>query len=350
MQNDNQGGIIAQARAAAPQQSVPVSQPAPVQQPMQQPVAQPEPVAQPQYYQPQGFQAAPPQNGFAPAPVQPQFVPEQQPDRTSQQFEKLTDSNQRLAQQNQNKEDENRRLRQELEQLQRTRQQTNQQFQPVQQQPVQQPAQQQQQSALPKLSDYIQTDPVTGQRWVDEERFNVDYQRSANDIAQKATRAEETVQRYVQTAEQREIARQESEAFGAYPQLNPRGGSFDARLSQQTRAIIYDSMINPQDYPGTRPLTFREAADFVSGDRTAGATQESVPTPAVNAENAVQKQQAAVSAPNMPQQIVASVESDAAYERLRQGTRDGSDEAIAIRLKNATHRLADMEAALGGER
>jgi hypothetical protein len=337
----NTQGVIAQVRAAAAPQQAP-QQPAPVQP---APTAQPAPV-QPQA--PQGFGAPPPANGFAPAPVESQFVPapvQTDNTRTAQQFEKLTDSNQRLAQQIQDQQTQNQKLRQELEQLQRTRQQTNQQFQPAQQ-PAQ-PVAQQQPSALPKLSDYINVDPVTGQRWVDEDKFNSDYQAAAQKIFDKATRAEETVQRYVQTAEQREVARQESEAFGAYPQLNPRGGSFDARLSQQTRAIIYDSMINPQDYPGQRPLTFKEAADFVSGNR-GQQTQASVPTPTVNAENALLKQQAATTVPSVPQQAFTSQEQEEGYKRLVEGTRTGSDEAIAIRLKNATHRLTDVERELAG--
>jgi hypothetical protein len=322
--------------AEQPTQGVPAQPAAPTAQPA--PIApQPEaPVAQP------GFNAAPTPNGFVPqapapapepiAPVQP-AQPAVDNTRTTEQFSKLTDSNQRLAQQND-------LLRQELNNLQQQRQQNQQQFAPVQQVPA---VQGQQPSALPKLSDYVEVDPQTGERFVNEAKFN----NAMSDIYQKASRAEEVVKNYVQTAEQREIERQEREAFAVYPELNPRSGQFDQRLSQQTRAIIYDSMINPHEYGG-RPLSFKDAADFVSnGSGRAQAPAQppvtAVPTPAVHAENQVQKEQAAVSVPHVPQQVTQNVDADRAYAQLVQGTRTGHDDALAIRLKNATHLAADVD-------
>lgn len=323
----NAQGVIAQ-------QPAPAGQPAPVSQPAPQPVAQPQ----------QGFNAPPPQNGFAapqPEPVVQQPVAQApapvntENDRTRQQFEKLTDSNSRLSNTNEQLASANELLRQELQKLQQTRQQSQQQFEPVQQVP----AAQGQPSAMPKLSDYIEIDEG-GNRYVNEQKFNA----AVADIYQKASRAEEVVKNYVQTAEQREIARQETEAFSKYPQLNPRGGQFDQRLSQQTRAIIYDSMINPHEYGG-RPLSFKEAADFV-GTGSVQTTQpapQAVPTPAVNEANQVQKEQAAAQVPSVPQQVTQNVDVEREYQRLVQGTRLGSDEAIAVRLLNATHKIDDVE-------
>lgn len=332
--NEQTQGVIAAARAAAPQAVQPAPQPvAQPAQPVQQPAAQ------------QGFGGQPYQNGFAtPQPVA-QPEPAQQPvvatenDRTREQFDKLTGTNQRLSESNATLAQQNERLRQELLALQRTREQNNQQFAPVQQVPQQGP----QQSALPKLTDYIEVDPQTGERFVNEARFNA----AMSDIYQKASRAEQVVQNYVQTAEQREIERQEREAFASYPQLNPKGQSFDPKLSQQTRAIVYDSMINPQDYGG-RPLGFREAADFVTGGTQPSAP--AIPTPQVNAANQVQKEQAAAVVPNVPQQVTQNLDTEREYQRLVMGTRQGSDEAIAVRLLNATHRIEDVEREGGQQR
>lgn len=321
MADQNAEGVIAQARAAAP-----VAQP---QAPVAPAPATPEP-------QPSGFGGQQPVNGFAPttpAPVEAPVTPEPaQPlatenDRTREQFEKLTDTNQRLA-------DTNELLRRELMALQENREKSNQQFAPVQQ-PVT-PATTE--SAMPKLSDYIEIDPRTGERFVNEAKFNA----AVADIYQKASRAEETVQKYVQTAEQREIERQEKEAFSSYPDLNPRATGFDKTFSQQTRAILYDSLLNPQDYGG-RPLGFKEAADFVRG-QTGQPVVPTTLTPTVNEENQVQKEQAALAAQSVPQQVTQNIDSDREYNKLVQGTRLGSDEAIAVRLLNADHRLADIEA------
>lgn len=337
--NEDTTGVLAQARAQAPVAAG--QQPA---QPVAQPVAQQpaQPVAAPA-----GFGQPAPQSGFAPQPVaQPAPAPEPVlTDRTSEQFSKLTESNQRLSQQTQTLAQQNEQLRQELQGLQTTRQQSQQQFAPVQQVPTGQ----QQPSALPKLEDYIEVDPRTGERFVNEARFN----SAMADIYQKASRAEQVVQNYVQTSERRELDRQTREAFGVYPQLNPQGEGFDARFSQQTRAIVYDSLINPQDYGG-RGLGFREAADFIAQAGTAGqqqraATNSAVPTPSVNEANQVQKEQAAASAQSTPQQVSQSVDVEREHQRQILGTRLGSDEAIAVRLLNATHRMADVEAEVVGQ-
>lgn len=313
--------------------SAPVAeQPAPVVE--QPPVAPAQPAS--------GFNAPPLPNGFAPQP-QPQVAPAQpvEPiattnDRTAEQFSKLTEANQRMSTQNDTLAQTNELLRQELLNLQKTRQQSEQQFAPVQQVP---PAQGQQQSVLPKLSDYVEVD-AQGNRFVNEAKFNA----AVAEIYQTASRAEEVVKNYVQTAEQREIERQERETFTQYPQLNPKSGNFDQRFSQQTRAIIYDSMINPHEYGG-RPLSFKAAADYVTQGQPAQQAPQvtAVPTPAVNEANQVQKEQAAATAQQVPPQVTQNIDQDREYNRLVQGTRLGSDEAIAVRLLNASHKVDDVE-------
>lgn len=311
MAEQNTQGVIDAARAAAPVAGgtnvSPVSTPAPAPAaPAEGPQVQPQAPAQ---------------------PAQPEAVVTENP-RTAEQFEKLTDSNQRLSQTNE-------LLQQELRSLQQTRQQSNQQFSAVQEVP---PAQGQQ--VLPKLDDYIEID-AQGNRFVNENKFN----KAVQEIYQKASKAEEVVTNYVQTAQQQEIARQEREAFSAYPNLNPRGGLFDPRFSQQTRAIVYDSMINPQDYGG-RPLGFKDAADFVAentGQPTAAPVQATIPTPQVNEANQVQKEQAAAAVQSIPQQVTSNVDSEQEHNRQVIGTRLGNDEAIVARLAQSPHRIEEFE-------
>lgn len=339
--NENTPGVIAQARATAPV--------AAGQQPAQ-PVAQPQQTPQPQQAAPApepGFNAPPPQSGFAQPQVQQPAAPviadpaiPVDNTRTQEQFSKLTESNQRLSQQTQTLAQQNESLRQELQRLQTTQQPQQQQVTPVPNVPqVQQP------SALPKLEDYIEIDPRTGDRFVNEAKFNAAVADMA-DIYQKASRAEQVVQNYVQTAQQREIDRDLREAFTKYPQLNPQGGQLDRNFAQQSRAIALDSMMNPNDYGG-KVLSYREAADYIANSGTAGqqrAATSAVPTPTVNEANQVQKEQAAASAQSTPQQVASSVDAENEYQRQVMGTRMGSDEAIAVRLLNATHRLQDVEA------
>jgi hypothetical protein len=311
----NTPGVIEAVRAAAP---VAGGTPAPAA-----PDAAPVAISA----QPTGGQV-PPQAPAQAQPAQPTDAVVTDNPRTKEQFEKLTDTNQRLAQTND-------LLRQELQRLDATRQQSNQQFSSVQQVP---PAQGQP-SALPKVEDYIDID-ANGNRFVNEAKFN----KAIQDIYQKASKAEEVATTYVQAAQQNEVARQEREAFSAYPSLNPRGGQFDPRFSQQTRAIVYDSMINPQDYGG-RPLGFKEAADFVQ-ESTGGAKaapQATIPTPTVNEANQVQKEQAAASAPSVPQQATANVDAEAEHQRQVMGTRLGIDDALVARLAQSPHRIEEFE-------
>lgn len=323
-ENNNPGAVAPEAQPAA--------QPA---QPAAPQPAQPAPVAQPAPAVP-----AAPVAPAAPAPID--------DGRTGQQFDKLIESNKQLY-------EANRLLQEALAQ----RAQSNQTFAPINQpaaQPAQpaQPARQQYQQpqhqpqalqtpvAMPKATDFIETDPATGERYINQTKFEA----AVADINQRASRAEQTVQQYIQQAEQREVERQNREAWSAYPELNPATAQFDARFSQQARAIIYDSMINPQDYGG-RALGFKEAADFLKGGAPQQALpQQQVPTidPAVAAAQQTAKEQASLAATPQPQQASQFVNNDDAYNRLVMGTRTGSDEALARRLLNAPHKLEDVEA------
>lgn len=251
----------------------------------------------------------------APQPVAPAK------DRTTEQFEKLLDSNKQLF-------EANNALRNELQQ----RREAVQQFNPVQLPPIQQQAIQ----ANVNPADFIEINQETGERFVDTEKL----QARINDLNNRASRAEEAVKMYVQTGEQREIERQNREAFSAYPELNPSDSSHSPIFHNQTRAVIYDSVLNPQDYGG-KPLSFKDAADYVKKQQTqmAEAAQK------INTEQVTQQQQAAT---ELKQQATASPASETPAERnapatneeiarLRMATRLGSDEALAIRLANVEH-------------
>lgn len=240
--------------------------------------------------------------------------------RTQEQFDKLLDSNQKLFQANE-------LLRQEMVK----RNEANAVFQSINQ-PVQQPAVQ---PVNPQ--DFMEVDEY-GVKFVNE----IKLQGAISAINERATKAERVVQNYIQGAEQREIDRQNKEAFVTYPELNPTSQNFDKPLSDFTRAVIYDSLINPQSYGG-RNLTFKEAADLVKSRIATGekvtTTEETVvenKPKEVSAQVAQeQKEQGSLAAAGQGQpQRTMSAEED--LETLRQMTRLGganSDRAIIERLK-----------------
>lgn len=337
MDNNNQGV-----------QPVPQAQPAPAAAPVA-PIAPEAPIA-PAPQAPAPVAPAQPAVPATPAPGQDDLG------RTQEQIGKLLESNQQLFKANE-------LLRQELQR----RANSNQTFQPitntppapmqqtapqVQQQPFAQPGQPQQQlpqvqqPPMPKMQDFIETDPNSGERYINQQKFET----AMGDYQQRLNRTEQMVQNYIQQAQEREVARQNQEAWTAYPELNPASTGFDARLVQQARAVIYDSMINPSDYGG-RALGYREAVDFVKGVQPGAPRQipqPVVPTldPKVAAEAQQAKQQASQAAQPQPQQANAYANEEAAYNNLVMGTRMGSDEALARRLINAPHKIEDIEAAL----
>lgn len=273
-----------------PSEGQPAAQPAP------QPVAQaaPEPVVQPA--------------------VQSAIQPES--DRTTEQFNKLIDSNKRLFEANE-------LLHQELQ----NRTTTGQTFAPIQQtQPTQ-----------VNPEDFIETDDE-GQQFINQDKLKGRLQ----EVQERASRAEAAVQNYIQNSEQREIQKQNDEAFKAYPALNPNSGNFDLEMHKQTRALIYDSLINPQDYGG-RSLTFREAADRVKGPEgiieNKSATGESgeEPAPQPSKEGQTLKEQGSLAASGQPQPAVAQAADEADRQGLVAATRQGDTWALAQRLVNTDH-------------
>lgn len=283
---------------------------------------------------------AEPAPAAAPAPVA-QPAPAPANDRTSEQFEKLLGSNQKLYEANE-------ALRQELA----NRALANQTFAPINQPPVMQP--QVQQSVNPQ--DFVESDPITGERYVNEAKL----QAKIAEMERRTTQAQEAISRYIQTSEQREMDRQNKEAFSAYPELNPYDiEHHDVKFHNQTRSVIYDSLLNPKDYGG-RPLTFKEAADYVvssTGRRSvaqpapvpAMPAPTPAPAPAQSAEGQAMldqaqsiKEQAAANVQGQNQPSRAPAMETVDRQQLVMGTRTGNLEALAKRLTMTDHTFKDQ--------
>lgn len=282
-----------------------------------------------------------------PAPT-PAPVPEPVKDRTQEQFEKLLDNNKRLFELNEN-------LRQELS----SRAVANQTFAPVNLPPVQQPVPQ----PVINTQDFIQTDPITGEKYIQEDKL----QAKIEELNRKTSQAQEAITRYIQTNEQRRIEQEEKEAYSLYPELNPNDVvNHDVKFHNQTRAMIYDSLMNPRDYGG-KPLSFREAADFVAASIGRNKTVETpapapvaqpaqVATPAptnqlqgVNQDMLDQaraiKEQASANAQGQTQPERTPPMDMAERSQLIMATRMGNLEAIAKRLTGTDHMRRPDQAA-----
>lgn len=267
-------------------------------------------------------------------------TPAPQSDRTSEQFSKLLENNKRLFEANES-------LKQELA----NRAAASEQFAPINQPPVQQ-QQVPQQAVNPQ--DFINVDPVTGERYVDEARL----QAKIADLERRSTQTQEVMNKYIEAERRREIEKQNAEAYQEFPELNPNDyEKHDQTFHNQTRAIIYDSLINPKDYNG-RPLTFKEAAMFVA--KTTGRVKANQPAPVQQVPSVQQpvqqgadqnmlnqaqaiKDQASASAQGQYQGGQRDTEENTADQgRLVTETRKGSLEALAKRLTMTDHTFKDQ--------
>ncbi len=277
-----------------------------------QTVPTPAPVAQPAPVAPASAQAA------ATAPVAP-ALPQDTRDRTREQFDKLLESNKRLFETNE-------ALRKEIGQ----RQASAQTFAPIQNA---------QPTPTPQVNrdEFTVIDPVSGEKYIDDQRL----QARLAELRDKASRAEQTIQSYIKTTENREIDRQNREAFAAHPDLNPSDKSFDPTFHKQVRGIILDSMYNPDEYGG-RPLGFKDAGDLA---RTLYPKKATSVAPVAQTDD--EKKRAAAAAQALKEQGSAQVQSqpqnapqptyDADLLNLRNKTRYGDTKALAQRLLNTEH-------------
>lgn len=162
-------------------------------------------------------------------------------------------------------------------------------------------------------------DPETG--FLNEDRLTAAEQR-AIDADTRAKQAEESLKSYLLEQEKRE-------AFTAHPELNPEKSGFDQNLSNLTRSILTDSMLNPQDYGG-KALSFKEAADRVKGLQKPVLEQAKKEGAQQALEQLTPKEQAALAANGVPNQQ-SSTRGD--LSQLQYRTRKGDVDAIHERMK-----------------
>lgn len=256
--------------------------------------------------------------------VQPQApLPAEARDRTKEQFEKLLDNNRRLH-------EENEQMRRRIEE----RENVSQTFQSIQQVPP--VAQDPNRNQRLNPEDFVDVDQ-NGQRFIDEQKLR----NKIEEINQRASQASQAIESYIQTAERREIDRQNKEAFQAHPELNPESEKFDQEFNKQVRGILLDSMYNLQEYGG-RPLSFREAADYIKTKATPAEIkqdqQQKIQVEQKKDQGATLKEQtsAEVTTQVPPQQRDQMMDSDE-YRRVVDATRHGSTEALIARLMNTDH-------------
>lgn len=246
------------------------------------------------------------------APVAPAVLPQDTRDKTREQFDKLLDSNRRLFESNET-------LRREII----AKEQSNRTFDPIQQVPTASKT-----ATAVNAADFVEIDPVSGESFINTGKMN----SKMDEINQRSTRAEQAIDNYIKTSEQREIERQSNETYVAYPELNPKAEKFSQGFSKQVRGVLLDSMYNPSEYGG-RPLTFKEAADAVK------QLTQPIPTiPKVEKKEKAQdnKAQSSAQVPSQPGNLPEPT-YDADLAELRIKTRYGDDAALARRLLAAQH-------------
>lgn len=269
----------------------------------------------------QGAQPAPtqittpaPDAVVTPAPTvpAPTTLPVESSDRTREQFEKLLESNRILT---------------ELA----LRNQT------AVAQPVQQPV-----VPEPNLADFTRVNPITGEEYIDREKLTkvlADSRDTALKSQEIARQAADDARRVAEEANRREIERQEKETFSTFPELNRKDKNFNEKFEKKVRGVLLDSYVNTMAYGG-RPLSFLEAAKFVQENVSAGVetpvkvSAEAQPATAPTAQEL--KEQANVSVPSQPQQVLPSANAEE-MQRLSLRTRLGDDSALAERLKYTEH-------------
>lgn len=261
-----------------------------------------------------------PQAPAATKPVEP--LPDVASQRAKEQFDKLLESNRRLYQANE-------LLRQEMDQK-RTNQQVF--------DPLRNPAQQQE-------VDFVEVNPLTGDRYIDEKRLKA----RLEDATSKVSKLETAMQSYVRASETREAERQNREAYAVYPELDPYSGKFDSDFNKSVRGTLMDAFQNPQDYGG-RPFSFREAADYAKG--RFGKVSQPTQTQQQQQQADAQAQAAAADAQKRKEQAGAQAQSQPGNQARTSETDEqelksliyktrylNDDAALAERIKHTEHIL-----------
>jgi hypothetical protein len=171
----------------------------------------------------------------------------------------------------------------------------------------------------PKVDDTPLYDPSTG--FVDVNGLEV-MRKTATTAEKRAMQAETKLEKYIQT-------QQEQEAYNAHPELNPDARGHDSELFRLTRAIITDSMMNPEEYGG-KELTAKQAADLAKKQRGKVIEQAKQEAATEAIEQLTPKEQASLEATGRSDRRVDTRDFGDLVERTRRNDLD----AISQRLKN----------------
>lgn len=244
----------------------------------------------------------------APAPVADTPAPAAS-DRTREQFDKLRDSNSTLNSQVTN-------LQKQLE-------------------AARAPAPASKAPVVPDqidLNSFVEVDPKTNERFINETKLNT----AINNLQSQTTKAESTIQNYIKTNEDRRIEQQKEDAFTSHPELRPESDKFDKKFYKTVRAVLYDSMMNADEYGKT--LSLKEAADYVRQEVINTSPQAAMPEAEKAAKPGVSdaKANAGTMVPSVPQNAPQPTYSED-LKILRLATRQGSTDALAQRILATDH-------------
>src|SRR5258706_6146353 len=204
--------------------------------------------------------------------VKQEIKSEAEPNRNSEQFKKLTESNKRLL-------EANRLLQESL----------------VRQKQVESVAVPDQKQN--SIDQFVEVDPISGEQYVNQDKLK----KVIEDTSLRASRAEAAVSRYMQ--EQQELVRQqqrldqqkqEKEAFESFPEVNPSSERFDRELSKRTEALLLHSYMHPEDYGGYA-LSFKQAAEQAQGQTATQAKSVQQAAESAKGEAAVNAKEQATS-------------------------------------------------------
>lgn len=163
-------------------------------------------------------------------------------------------------------------------------------------------------------------DPETG---LVDEKILTDTQKAANEARERAERAEVAIQQYMNHIENREVHK-------VYPELDPENSSHNKEFYQETRKIMLDSMLNPQDY-SNKQLSFMEAATQAKErlGKLGGNVEKAKAEGAEEAmANLTLKEQASFEATGSSQRAEKEL-SQSEEEELRRRIRHGDEDALA---------------------
>ncbi len=179
------------------------------------------------------------------------------------------------------------------------------------------------QSMQPKSQPPPVYDPETGML---NEQVLTDVQRSAYEAKERADKAEQMVQGYLNEQEKQKV-------HAVHPEIDPENKEkFNQSLYGVTSAIMLDSMVHPDNWGG-KELSFMEAAEKAK-EVTSGAAKQAKEEGAREAmEQLTPKEQASLAAVGATSRHGEALGD---LDELRRRSRKGDAEATIERLRRIT--------------